>query len=381
MSLRRDQRGFVLVISVIILVSLTVITTAFVMMLTARTRAAAAELDSAKAFWLAEAGIQEAVYKVMNDLAYRDEPVDMTASLGSGTYTVSAVKQSGKTVYDISSTGTSGSMSRTITQTAKFSLSGWSEAFNSYAAFAKKGVDLRDSTKIYGDAYTLGIVSTTKSSKVTGTVYADTGSGNYTRLPLPDPLLAMPELDTAYYDIFIATAKTYPKGNKTYATLNLAGGTVYVNGTVTATNVTGAGTLVATDTFTLGPGAVGDGVTIISAGQLSFPQNSSIGLDAVLYSSSRIYLGDANVAMNGASLITPGTVEIISSGKNNGVIFSGGDIILGRSVSIGGTVVSGGTITMKQSSSIVQSSSYLPSHVPHGFKTDVSVILSNWQGS
>jgi len=383
----KARRGFVLIVSVIMLLSLTVITTAFVTMLTARIRSASSDFESEKALWLAEAGIQQVVHKVLTDEAYRNTPVDITGSLGGGTYTVSVVKQT-ETVYNLTSSGVAGGVSRDITQTATFVLSGWPRQFADYGAFTGvDGVLLNTRATINGDVYTLGSVTTVgKNSSVTGTVYADTGSGNYKRLPLPDPLLDEPKLDTTYYDALIDKASTYPGGNKTYTTLDLSGGTVYVNGRVTAANIIGPGTVVSTGNFTVGSGTVGENVTIVSNASLSVLKNSNVKTGAVLYASSSVTIPNNNVVIDNASLITPGTVTFSSKVTYNGIIFCGGDLNLSsgnQNTVITGAVVSGGRISMAQSDQIVQSSDQLPVNIPLGIEVSTisSVTLSDWQGS
>lgn len=373
------KRGFVLFVSVALLLSVTVIAAAFIFLVSARTRSAASLRGGSQALWLAEAGIQAVIARVMNDAAYAVSPTVLNGSLGAGSYAASVVKQAGAPVYTITSTGTAAGIARTVRQTATIISAGWMDAFTAYGAFTGGDISLEGSAKIYGDAYALGVVHTTTSSSVAGTVYADSGSGNYTRLPLPYPRVQEPALDATYYSALIATARTYAAKDRSYTTLNLAGGTVYVNGKVTVRNINGPGTVVSTGTFTVGKGTVGADVAIVSEGLVSFPQNSSIRANAVVYSSSGIFMGNANVQMTNATLLTPGSVDIYSSGKSSGVILAGNNVRLDQSFSMTGSVVAGGDILLGQSSRITHSVDQLPSKVPKGLATSVQVTLTAWQ--
>ncbi|MFH1645961.1 MAG: pilus assembly PilX N-terminal domain-containing protein [Candidatus Omnitrophota bacterium] len=85
---KQSEKGAVLVISLMIILMLTSITAGFVFLVTVFTRSVGANMVSSKAFWIAEAGLQEAIYKVSTDVAYRNNPVAITNNLGSGSYTV-----------------------------------------------------------------------------------------------------------------------------------------------------------------------------------------------------------------------------------------------------------------------------------------------------
>ena len=379
MIANHSKRGFVLVVSVMLLLSISVITAAFISMVTVRTRAAASGLESAKAFWLAEAGIQQVIYRVNTDANYRNAPTNITGSLNDGTYTVSVTKQAGQEVYVMVSTGTVGAISRNITQTATIA-TGWPKSFNDYGAFIGSGnISMKYTSKIVGDDYASGSVSTVNTSTVTGTVYSGYGSGNYTRLPLPSPLVPSPTLNTTYYVAQINIAKTYSSGNKTYNTLNLAGKMVYVNGTVTATNISGPGTITANGSISVNGGTVGQGVTIISNGTLSFAGKSRVQSGAVLYAKNSVSSTASDVIMTGVAILTPGVITLSNTLTISGAIFSNGSLTIGSTVVVNGAVASGSAITFTGSGQVVHSKSQLPAQTPNGIESAANVVLSDWQ--
>lgn len=381
------KKGFVLIVSVIILISLTAIAAAFISMLSVRTRAARALQDSAKAFWLAEAGIQQVAYKLKTDANYRNNPANISGSLGGGTYAVTVVKRANQTIYDTTSVGTSGSMSRTITQVETVTVGGWIKQFTDYGAFSSYGgVSLENNSSITGDVYTMGTVATAKNAYVSGIVYANSGSGNYTRMPLPSPPLTFPSFDASYYNAQINTAKSYPAGNQTYSNISLAGTTLYVNGTATATNITGPGTIVSTGNFTIGSGTIGPDVKIITNTTLSFSKNAHVLSGAVLYATGNVTVSNPGVIVDNAALLTPGSVAVSGNLSYNGVIFCGSDFNStsgSQSMTITGALVSGGVISMSKSDRIVQNSALLPVSIPAGLESGGStttVTLSDWSG-
>jgi len=386
MRARREQKGFVLLLSVILLVSISVITAAFISLAVIRTRSVAAGSGSAKAFWLAEAGLQQAINRIKTDNIYRNAPFDITDSLGDGTYAVSVVKPSSQTVYTVTSTGTVAGISKTVAQTVAFSASGWTRPFTDYGVFAGGGsLFLQNSANmIVGDVYTTWYVTTMGWSTVTGIVYANMGFGNYMRLPLPFPPIAAPVLDKTYYTTLINAAGKYVRKDMTYNTLTLAGGTVYVNGKVTATNIIGPGTVVCTGNFVVNGGTVGQDVTIISNATLSMTNNSHVQAGAVIYASTGISLTGSNVVLDNAALITPGAVALNANNVTvNGVVFCGGNLTMQTTVTVNGAVVAGGSITMSGSARIVQHQDQLPLTVPDGIPSAasaVSITVSNWQG-
>jgi len=380
---RATQKGFVLLITAVLLLSLTVIVAAFVSMLVIRTRSAAIGLESAKAFWLAEAGIQQVVYKLRNDSTYRTTPISLSGSLASGTYAVTVTKQTGQTVYSVSSTGMVGAITRTVTQTLTYVSGGWVRQFTNYGAFdgANANITLKHTSVIRGDVYAAKNVQTDAASSVTGTVYAPSGSGNYARLPLPVPPLAMPTFSTTFYDSAIITAKAYPKKDMTYATLNLAGGTVYVDGKVTARNITGPGTIVCVGDFTANGGTIGTDVTIISGGNITTNANSRFGSGTVLFGTNSVQSISSGVVMTNTAILTPGSVHITQA-NFSGAIYSAGNVVIDSSTSINGAVVTGGSLTMDHTSQIIQNANSLPAKVPAGLESggssETSVLMSNW---
>lgn len=384
MSMRQGKKGFVLALSAILLLSLSVIVAAFLFLVTTRARTAAAGLDSAKAFWLAEAGIQQAVFKLKNDVNYRTTPKDLDGSLGEGAYSVTVTAST--TVPDnwsAVSTGTKDAVTRTITQTLSLRSVGWAGQFTNYGVFAGTGnsnITLRNAGTITGDAYAGGTVRTDNTSSVTGTVYATSGSGNYTRQPLPDPPITMPNITKKWYDGVMSTASTYPKSDATYTSLDLTGKILYVNGKVDITNVTGAGTIIAVGNCTVS-GTVGTGVNIISNGSLSFGANSQVWPETLFYGRNSVEVMNAGIVMDKTAILSPGYINLAGGAKISGVLFAQGNISLSAGAVVTGSVAAGNNVTV-DAAAVIQDTEQLPQKLPIGvIGKELSVLLSDWRES
>lgn len=88
-----DNRGAVLILTFIIMTTLAAITITFLYMTSIQTKTAGYDIVSHKAFWLAEAGIQKAVWNLKTPVADGGQGEDWTTagtteSLGDGTYTM-----------------------------------------------------------------------------------------------------------------------------------------------------------------------------------------------------------------------------------------------------------------------------------------------------
>ncbi len=126
---RKRKKGVTLLLTLIIITTLAVVVTAFLYMVSVQTKGSGYTIDSAKEFWLAEAGIQQVIYKLKTDEAYRTtlSPNPLTGTLGTGSYSVVVTGPVSNT-YTLTSTGTFGVINRTIQQTVVVKLAGTFDA-------------------------------------------------------------------------------------------------------------------------------------------------------------------------------------------------------------------------------------------------------------
>ncbi|MDP3730512.1 MAG: discoidin domain-containing protein [Candidatus Omnitrophota bacterium] len=88
-----SKKGIVLILTFIIMTVLTIITLAFLYMISGQARASGYDMDSSKALWLAEAGMQKAVWNLKTPVSGGGQgenwvTAGTTESLGSGSYTM-----------------------------------------------------------------------------------------------------------------------------------------------------------------------------------------------------------------------------------------------------------------------------------------------------
>ena len=107
------KRGAVLIMTFIIMATLMAMTAGFLFMTSGQLRGSAHDVASSKAFWLAEAGLQDVIQKLTSDSDYRDSPTAVISDFGDGNYSVTVTKDG--TTYTLASTGTVDVISRKIT--------------------------------------------------------------------------------------------------------------------------------------------------------------------------------------------------------------------------------------------------------------------------
>lgn len=376
---RITEKGVILILTFIIMSTLTAITVGFLYMTSHQLKGSGYDMTSAKAFWLAEAGVQQTIYQIKNDSGYRDSPTTVTGNLGDGSYSVTVSKND--STYTLTSTGTVDVLNRKVAQSVDIAIA-FHVAFD-YALFGNTNSDtlkIKDDVTISGNAYYDGDVEVEEDASVTnGLVYADsvTGDGTYTEAPgPPDPVPAYPTFDTTSYDNQISTAESQASSDWTLSgsdSYDLNGGTVYYEEITIKNNatITGTGTIVATKDVTVKDNAnISSGVTIITKKDMKVENNAVIQSGAVLYARKDITLKD-NVNVTG-SLLAPEnnkTVTVKDDANFTGIIYTDTAKLRDDAV-ISGSVVAneyeGDKI--KDDVSITYNQSSLPSSLPTGMQ-------------
>lgn len=123
----KNKQGIILAITVTVMAVMVIITYAFLYMSSTQSRVVANKSKSAKALWLAEAGMEKYLYLLKTDSNYRTNTPDLSENLASGDYSVSAVYNSGTDTYAVVAKGTSGTSNRMIGQSAQITVG--SDAF------------------------------------------------------------------------------------------------------------------------------------------------------------------------------------------------------------------------------------------------------------
>jgi hypothetical protein len=360
-----------LFLTFILLVAVAAVLMSFFFILIGRVRTFPQDKNRVRAFYIAEAGIQKAIWNITTPVGLGGQgsswrTAGLTESFGGGQYTVSVLDGAAGSIT-ISSTGEVEGTARCLQQS--MTSSSLPVAFN-YGIYNNGNLTLSGNSKIKGDIFSNGnMIISGNSNHSTGGTYVSPGhtvkvGGVIVPATVLDPAPALPTINTAPYDSAIATALTYPSANKSYSSLNLAGGTTYVHGNATISGaVTGGGTLVVSGTTTIsGNVTVAPGTTIISNKTMTISGNTNFQTGAVLYSATKI-TDSGNNRLNG-SIMAP-TITIGGNDTIYGFLYAWGvSVTISGNVNVYGAVVNPSTATYSGNITISYDPSYLPPPPP-----------------
>lgn len=309
-----NEKGIALILTFIFMVSLTVVTVAYLFLVTHDTRNVGAQLNNDKALYLADAGLNKAVWYLTHTapdgstdgtwrtIAYPAGPGEgltdpRQESLGEGTYTM-WVETSGSDIM-ITARGTANRMERTIRETITLA-SGVPQAFNK-VEYAGGNINyLNSGGTINGDLDAVGTLNNAGGMVIVGTVTE--GSS-----------VAVPSVDMASY---AALADTTVSGNRTFNP-GTYGGIWYVDGKVTIKDdVTFNGTIIATgdivltntDNFLSGPSS--NYPALVSGGKITGQNIKTSTINGLLFAAVSIDLNGAVDNTVSGSLISGGDIEM-----------------------------------------------------------------------
>ena len=345
--LTANKKGVVLILSFIFMISLIVVIAAYIFMVTYSTRNANAQINNEKAVYLADAGLNKAVWYLTNtapdsstDGTWRTtaypadpgpNPTDpQQESLGDGTYTM-WVETSGSKIL-VTARGTVNNIERIIQEIITLATD-VPESF-SYAQHSGSNIDFNGSSgSITGNLSAVGTVDNEGGMTITGTITESSIA--------PTPTVVMAS--------YAAIADTTVSGNRTFSSGTYSG-IWYVDGRVTIwDSVTFNGTIIATG-------------NIILMNTDDFVSNPTSDYPA---------------------LVTEGDITGLNMGTANinGLVFAAGDIALGSASNntINGSTIAGGKIDMKTGSGwSITYDSNLASDPPPYFLEGGGPSGSNW---
>ncbi len=278
------KNGAVLMLTLIIMSTVTVITVAFIDQVFIKTKRSGNNLNSSKAFWIAEAGIQKSIYELKISNIFRENPTTVSGNFAGGTYSVSIVKNNDQ--YTLTSVGVLNNIDRTITQTVVILNNnypdGIPDAFN-YSIYVRGNLQLGNTTgsSIQGNLMSGGSINVGNGWAINGNIQSNAQ-------------IDFPYADFNAYEDFISEnygASHVINGNFTFADNQTYTGLYYVNGNVDfGRNVTLNGGVVSEGTVNL---RHSDNLTI----------NSNPNEPAII-SEGNINISDAqNVNLTGNGLI------------------------------------------------------------------------------
>ena len=373
MIIKGQKNGVVLIMVFMIMIALVLIVGAYLYVVSTQMKSAGYDISNAKAFWIAEAGVQKTVYYFKTSSSYRNSPQSFTENFGGGTYTVLQPVSDSQGGYNVTSTGTSGGIKRKITCNIKggsvfnyggfgsssvtMTNSAYTDSYNSslglYNVNGNIGSDgdvggnadisMSNSAHINGDASTgpSGTFSDPTHKYVSGTVT----NANNVSLPavvIPSTLTGL--VSGGAVNVSNSGTMTLNSGNYKFSTIGLSNSAtltinattapvnIYLTGNIYSINISNSASIIIPATNTYPVTFYTDGGTSISNG--SVVNNSYNPANLILYNTS------ANA------------VSIANSGNFYGAIYAPlASVSLSNSSTIYGSVISN-LLTMANSAAI-----------------------------
>lgn len=298
----RNTKGSVLLIMFVFLVFLSVVMSAFMLVITAGGRQGAAHVARAQALWIAEAGVHNVLYALRNNQAFVASPYVLTGDVGNGSYTVTTTRN-GKN-YAVIAIGTVGQIARQIRRTI-FLGSGFWETFTE-GIYTGGKITFKKETAgtVTGDITTANVVQGIEKILLVGRL-----------IERADILI--PSVDYDYYraiaDHSVASDYTFT-ANKTYA------GIWYIDGSATIeNNVVINGSVIATRNILLN-GADNTTITaeagypaLVASASFSMQGTDSVTVNGLLYAENSITLKNVTQSTFSGALIADKKITIDSS--------------------------------------------------------------------
>ena len=386
-----------MILSFMMVLTLTSLVATYLYVVSAATKSAGFGEIANQAMWLAEAGMQKAIWNLMTPVASGGQGTNWTTtgtteSLGEGSYTM-VVTRSGDT-RTITSTGTIGSITRQLQMQVTVTPN-WPDAFD-YAIFGDTNndeLDLKDDVVVSGHLYYDGDVEVDEdASVINGLVYADdvSGDGTYTEASgPPSPVPTYPSFTVTTYDGAITTASSTATSDLTLSTgqtLNLTGTVYYKKITIkNDATITGAGTLVATDVIVIkGTANVGPYITILGKDTITVQDSAVVQSNGILYSQK-------DITVKSTASVT-GTLLAPKSGKKVSVKDSAtvtGAVYATKVEIKGSTTVTGSVVAdeyqgdkLSESAHVTYNSGSIPTNLPIGMPeggtSGITQVADSW---
>jgi len=298
------KKGNIILIFIMI-VFLSAIVLSFLFIVSSATRTMTGSLNSSKALYVAEAGINKALWYLSAPAAEGGlgptwRPIDFSESYGDGTYTLSIINNVIEDNVSLISTGRVGWSERTV----RISLerSGLPAAFD-YALFNHDGLALLGNTNVWGDVHVadgnLYVGSPADIEDGYATVmpgYSISGGGSYEEGSTPDPAPQMPDFDYSYYDNQINNVYSGDPsvliGDQYINDYALDGQTIYISGEAELSgDITGGGVIVASEDVDLNNARIDPDTIIISGDDVRVRRFSNVQDNSVIYAQDNVMVG------------------------------------------------------------------------------------------
>ncbi|MFC1559548.1 hypothetical protein ACFL4F_00405 [Candidatus Margulisiibacteriota bacterium] len=382
------DKGNILIIFIMLL-GLSFMVFSISTVVTTRVREAMFRTAESQAFYIAEAGLNKAIWYLVVPVSLggkgRDWRGSTTEAFSGGSYSVTVQDAAVFGEVFLTSTGEVGELSRTITQLVDTET--FPAAFD-YAMFSGNyDFTIEGKASISGDIFANGSISLTGTAQlINGEAYHSEGyavSGNATDGGTPDPVPAMPSMDTTYYDGQISIAEGIAPADQSYVSLNLNGGIVYINGDADISGsgvITGPGTFVCTGKLMISGSPVSDGsaIVFISKGDIEIAGNASLPNSSFYARENMVTTGNVNIQIG--TMLASGDFLIDGSVDFRGAVYCANVLTVSGNPIVSGSLVANRFEGIGGGISITYDPSMLPSAPPAGLeKGDPEPIKGTWE--
>ncbi|MFT5206846.1 MAG: Tfp pilus assembly protein PilX [Candidatus Omnitrophota bacterium] len=336
----KNQKGVVLLMALMVLSTLTILTSSYIGVNVVRSKNISHTMARAQALSLAEAGLQQVFYNLLNDSDYRTTPTTVAASLGAGTYSTAVVKDGDD--YTLTSTGTVDGISKVITRTGTTGTA--ASSFTSAVKTGGNDISFKDTNgTVTGNIESKKEVKDTDDMIHTGTI-----TENSTTSP--------PALSLSAYE---AIADTVVNGDKIF-TAGVYTGIWYIDGDVEIeANVIIVGTVVSTkqieikeneDNIAITAGA--GGAALVADKDIKIIKADHLAITGMVYAKKNIQIEESDHLTITGLVYAKKNIQIEESDNTTitGALAAGKEMIIERNNAL---TITYGAITLGPLTSVV----------------------------
>ncbi|KKM10858.1 hypothetical protein SY88_11435 [Clostridiales bacterium PH28_bin88] len=341
-----NDRGHALVTAVVTLTILVTIGTGLLTLTATEKKISVNSAKSAKAFYLAEGGLNYAIANLSNNRSWR--VTSQTINIGEGSFTLKVENGSSPESVKATSKGTVGNVTRTVV--AEVSVPAAAAIFTkAITAYGSTGQNIiEQQAKINGDILSNQSINISQNPEINGSVISNgeiTGFGagdieNKTEnagVTIPEPV------EPTY------PQKALPSWEENWYLTEGLGDPVVINGKVSNVSAFNNGSYFrVTGDVTLGKNTQLTGKTIVADGLISIGDDSTL-TQVTLKAGSTLTLGNNN-SLNDVTLVADSTLAVDGDAEFSGTLYSGGNMTVQQKLKTTGDSVlyAGGTLTLGQ---------------------------------
>jgi len=362
MKTTSKKDGGILVMVMVVLLAVSFMTVGFFRLQETDAVEAVYVEQSNQAFWLAETGMQQALDRLRKSKSFRDNPSELSATVGGGVFTAVVAKASNPDTWNIASKGTVNGISRLVT------LDPLLTAEVGYALMGLDGNSRLDKTgDIEGNVYSYGNIDVNgrASPSINGEVLSLDADSQIDYTPLTENDRVEMKVDGPISDFAsaVGSAPTTITVTQTIDGLvvigdyiDLTGGKIVkVNGNydfpASVRGTYGDGKLIVDGNLRFpnsgDPFFIGDSGNVYVDGDIWAGKDGTFGQDVVVYCTGDMSLQKA-AGSGTTSLLIEGDLTVNKDLDFNGLIFADGSVTVDGNLTLDGALIAGEGFWLKR---------------------------------